>query len=109
MWEYENFRVTGWEETKARLEHSDYDLILAYDEVTKGAMSDPEVNPGIPIHILQGGYEPEFWAEADQTKRDWSGTFRFGMAGRLHNRKAPWAAIRAFRALKAGAWRRLRR
>jgi glycosyltransferase involved in cell wall biosynthesis len=100
MWEYENFRISGWEDAKPRFENSDYDLMLAYDEVTQGAMADPEVNPGIPIRILQGGYEPEFWAQADPTKRDWSGTFRFGMAGRLHNRKGPWAAVKAFRALK---------
>jgi glycosyltransferase involved in cell wall biosynthesis len=101
MWEYETFRVGHWEEIRPRLEKTHYDLLLAYDEVTKAAMDDPEINPDIPIRQFQGGYTPDFWAEVDPNKRDWTGTFRYGMAGRLHGRKAPWAAIKAFRALKA--------
>jgi glycosyltransferase involved in cell wall biosynthesis len=100
MWEYERYRPDGWERTRVMLEESEFDLILAYDEVTAAALSDEEVNPGVPVRVLQGGFSPEYWSRADPRARDWSGTFRFAMVGRLDPRKNPWAAIRAFGRLK---------
>lgn len=69
-----------------------YDALLAYDEVSHGALS--------PYHkdtrILQGGVDtPPRW------ERDWFGSpFRFLMLGALHNRKNPMAVVTAFKELR---------
>ena len=99
MWEWEAIGPQAWEDTLGlRLER--FDHLLCYDDTTSGALA-PYVRMGpagtsVPEpHLLQGGYDPEFWA-TDPRERDWSGPIRFGMAGVLNQRKNPFAAIEAF-------------
>lgn len=95
---------TMWEQTKLNSDHMkgsgrwpfrDLDLILAYDPVSRGALSG--FDPSIRVDLLQGGVDADFWP---YTEKDWSGTFRFGMLGQLHERKDPFCAIEAFHELR---------
>jgi glycosyltransferase involved in cell wall biosynthesis len=98
MWEFTSFGEEKFvKDIEERL--STFDLILVYDEVSKMAF-EPYADPE-RIQILQGGYSPDFWLPSkEDPERDWTGTFRFGMVGALSQRKNPFAAIRAFNALK---------
>lgn len=77
-----------------------YDLLLAYDSVTKSAFS--EYMDESKIKILQGGYDSHFWTLKDEEHeyRRWDDTFIFVMNGTMNMRKNPFAAIRAFTMLK---------
>jgi glycosyltransferase involved in cell wall biosynthesis len=98
MWEYESYLI---EPGKLRESLAAFDRLLVYDEVSQKALADPLVAGGVvPVSILQGGYDPTYWARANQNRRDWGDTFKFGMVGRLDRRKGPWTAIEAFVALK---------
>lgn len=69
-----------------------FDGVLAYDEVSKTALSPYHDN----TRILQGGVTPMEYVE-----RDWFGSpFRFVMAGMLGPRKNVFAAIHAFKQLR---------
>lgn len=92
MWEYLNYPDPEGDFAE-RLKG--YDLFLAYDEVSRHAFEPFCEQAGVPIKILQGGIWADDW-EYDLRKRDWTGTFRFGMVGQLHHRKNPFAAIKAF-------------
>lgn len=100
MYEWEEFRWAGWEQLIDDLTATRYDLMVVPDQVSRQALSDPLVNPGVGIIMVPGGYDPDFWAEADRRRRDWTGTFRYVMVGRLDRRKGVWDAVRAFGALK---------
>lgn len=95
MWEFPNFdHAPKTAEQLAEGSLDTFDLVLGYDAVTLEAL-EPYVKGRTAQ--LQGGY----WSdELPHIERDWSGTFRFGMVGQLHDRKNPFAAIRAFAALK---------
>lgn len=90
MWEYLDYP----DETLADRLHG-YDLLLAYDEVSRQAFAPHCERAGVEITVLQGGIWSDDW-QFDTRERDWSGTFRFAMVGQLHARKNPFAAIRAF-------------
>jgi glycosyltransferase involved in cell wall biosynthesis len=95
MWEFSNFLNLATHETlRERLEP--YDVFLAYDEVTAGALR--EYFDG-EIRVLQGGFLPE---NHTPIERDWHDPdhFRFCMVGQLHDRKDPFVAIQAFNELK---------
>lgn len=71
---------------------TNFDALLAYDEVSKQALS--------PYHprtlVLQGGVAP-----TRRVARDWQAVpFRFLMAGALSARKNPFSAIQAFKDLR---------
>lgn len=69
-----------------------FDALLAYDEVSKKALSPYHSK----VDILQGGVAP-----VPPVARDWTARpFRFLMAGALSARKNPFAAIEVFRQLK---------
>lgn len=91
MWEFTNYPDDTLAE---RLDG--YDLFLAYDEVSAEAFAPHCEKAGVPLKILQGGVWAEDW-QHDPRERDWTGPFRFGMVGQLHQRKNPFAAIEAFR------------
>jgi glycosyltransferase involved in cell wall biosynthesis len=94
MWE--NTKISFPEEKKPLKERlENFDVLLAYDDVSKTALS--EHSGTIPIAVVQGGYEPADWPYME---RDWSGVFRFCMQGALHTRKSPMTAIEAFKELK---------
>lgn len=96
MWEYSNFLNCATVSTlRERLEA--YDVMVAYDQVTAGALA--EVYDG-KIIVLQGGFMPENYPYIE---RDWFDPdhFRFCMVGALHERKDPFVTIEAFRQLKA--------
>ena len=98
MWEWESLNVPG--KTRLRKAMKDYDVFVAYDEVTAKAV-EPHLPKRILRHTLQGGYWSEDWKYMD---RDWFSTeepFRYIMVGQLHQRKDPFAAIWAFNQLKA--------
>jgi glycosyltransferase involved in cell wall biosynthesis len=95
MWEFSNFlNLASHETLRERL--ADYDVMLAYDEVTEGALR--EYYDG-EIRILQGGFQPENYPFYE---RNWFDPdhFRFCMVGQLHDRKDPFVAIQAFNELK---------
>lgn len=94
MWEFTSFGDSGADERLAeRLQ--DYDLLLAYDLVSREAFTPAAQEAGVPIKVLQGGYRSQDWAGFDTRERDWDGVFRFGMNGQLHQRKNPFASIHA--------------
>lgn len=75
-----------------------YDLLLAYDPVTLGALE-----PLLPSHvargILLGGYDSQNWRPVE---RDWfSPDFGFAMHGALNNRKQPMLVLQAHLELRA--------
>ena len=74
-----------------------YDIVLGYDDVTLQALK-PYLSENALVAKLQGGYWSDDWAQ--DVDRDWTGVFRFGMAGALHQRKNPFAAVQAFDKLK---------
>lgn len=77
-----------------------FDLVLAYDEVSRSALAEYMDEPD-RLKILQGGYDAEFWRLDDSfEERDWDGTFRFCMNGTMNLRKNPWTVIHAFKTLK---------
>lgn len=96
MWEYESLALEIGPVFRENIR--DFDALLSYDEVTRSALNQwlpPEL---MDRHfVLQGGYASEDW---EFVERDWSGTFRYGMVGQLHDRKDPFAAIAAFTSLK---------
>lgn len=94
MWEFTSLSPHIAETFTKQLEG--FDLLLAYDEVSKQAFAPHAEEAGVEIQILQGGYWSEDW-EYDNRQRDWDGTFRFVMAGQLHARKNPFAAVAAFK------------
>lgn len=98
MWEFTSFGTEKFTaDLRKRLDN--YDLILAYDEVSQQALADYADEDR--IRILQGGYDSAQWLPtSDEPERDWNGTFRFGMQGALGQRKNPFAAINAFNLLK---------
>lgn len=99
MYEFNGFSESN--EMRARLSErlSSFDLVLAYDEVSREALRPFVDDPDNHIRILQGGYDSATWVP-DEITRDWDGTFRFGMNGTMNARKNPWAAIHAFNTLK---------
>lgn len=95
MWEFSSFDFLEKEFLDTLSERlSLFDAIVCYDEVTQEALR-PWFDG--PLPILQGGFDPSFW---EPVERDWSGTFRFCMAGQLHKRKDPFTAIYAFKELR---------
>lgn len=94
MWEYtalDNMRG----HTKVRKATKDYDVIFAYDRVTKQALV-PAVS--CSVRVLQGGYSAAEWPKS--AERDWSAPLRFCMVGALSERKDPFVTLEAFRELK---------
>lgn len=89
MWEW-NSLSNATNRSKFRKRYKDFDAMLAYDEVTKEALS--EYYSG-PIHVLQGGFDPRGF---EPVERDWSGDFYFLQIGYLSPRKNPVASIKAF-------------
>jgi glycosyltransferase involved in cell wall biosynthesis len=100
MYEWETLRWPGWEKLRPDLEATGYDALFVPDVISHQALDDPEVNPGIPVHVIRGGYSPEFWSKVEPRHRDWTGTFRYVMVGRLNRRKGVWHAVKAFGILK---------
>lgn len=94
MWEWTTMaRMVGRSTLRKRL--SNFDAVVAYDEVTKGALA-PYTRA--PIPVVQGGYDPSGW---EQVERDWfEKNLYVCMLGQLHQRKNPFAAIRAVMELK---------
>jgi glycosyltransferase involved in cell wall biosynthesis len=103
MWEWDSLDNVD-EINQANCEHafrvrdhltqafSRFDAVLAYDEVSKQALS-PYASR---IHVLQGGCEP-----LAPMQRDWQASpFRFLMLGALSHRKNPFSAITAFKELR---------
>lgn len=79
---------------------SNFDLMLAYDEVSHQALL-PYMDDPARLQILQGGYDSDTWKIGeDDAARDWDGTFKFCMNGTMNLRKNPWAVLFAFKALK---------
>lgn len=103
MWEFTSFEGELFEgELKDRLQW--YDDVFVYDATSKQAMDPYHPN----VRILQGGYVSDEWRPntgddglGGDAQRNWDGTFRFAMVGQLHQRKNPFAAIKAFNILKA--------
>lgn len=99
MWEWDEYRedlVPDALSTSLSRRLGNFDALLSYDHVTTAAL-DLHVPEGVEHRQLQGGYTSDDW---EPVRRDWWGTLRFGMLGRLHDRKNPFAAIRAFSELK---------
>ena len=100
MWEFSSLdNLKSRSSLRKRLKT--FDALLAYDEVTARCFKDYFKGP---IMTLQGGFEPEQWPEVE---REWGtddahsqSRFGFFMCGQLHDRKNPFAAIRAFKELK---------
>lgn len=97
MWEYENFHASLVDTVAPRL--TGYSKLLAYDETSVKAFE--ALGTDTPIDRLQGGYEPAPWMLDDETPcRDWhSDPFVFVIAGDLHHRKNPYAAMAAVQRL----------
>lgn len=83
-----------------------FDLILGYDSVTTEVLG-PYVpkrrgkkGDGVPVGVLQGGYESGDWRK--NGNRDWftETDFMFGMHGALGPRKNAWLVVQAFNELK---------
>lgn len=93
MWEWSTLdNLKGRSSLRRRLK--DYDLVLGYDTVSAGALTEYADR----VATLQGGFWPGDWPE--QT-RDWHGQrFGFCMTGALNQRKDPFVAIQAFKELK---------
>ncbi len=94
MWEWSSMAaMTNRSTLRKRL--SDFDAVVAYDEVTRGAL-EPYYRG--PIPVVQGGYDPSGW---EPVERDWfEDNLYVCMLGQLHQRKNPFAAIRAVMELK---------
>ena len=100
MWEFTKLAPEIAETMTERLEG--YDLLVAYDEVSAEAFEPHATEAGVSMKVLQGGYWSEDWKTEKLTLRDpYDETFRFIMAGQLHQRKNPYAAINAFNRLRA--------
>lgn len=99
MWEFTSFQGEKFvSDLVERL--AAFDLVLVYDDVSRQAF-EPYIDEPERLKILQGGYNSDLWRPAQEDReRDWNGTFRYGMVGNLTQRKNPFAAIRAFNALK---------
>lgn len=102
MWEFTGLDPKIAETMTERLDG--YDLLLVYDEVSAQALGPHAEAAGVPLKIIQGGYWAEEW-EYDVRQRQWPsdenpGPFRFVMAGQLHLRKNPFAAINAFNRIR---------
>lgn len=93
MWEHDD-PDPAWAERFTEVSQ-EFTALLAYDEVSERSLAPISK---APTRRLQGGYDPDPWTPV---RRDWGGTFRFGMVGDLGPRKDPFAAIKAFAALKA--------
>lgn len=99
MWEYEEYREQPgydpkWKPLRERL--ADFDGLFSYDPVSHKAL-DPYAEGVVKHQIVQGGYDADLW---EPLERDWDGTFRFAMLGRITGRKNPWAALKAWRIFK---------
>lgn len=71
---------------------SRFDAVLAYDEVSKQALSPYHAR----VDILQGGCR-----SLAGMRRDWNASpFRFLMLGALSNRKNPFSVIKAYKKLR---------
>jgi glycosyltransferase involved in cell wall biosynthesis len=94
MWEYSNLHnLRGHSKLKKKWER--FDALVAYDEVSAGAMREYYKGPLITV---QGGFWPEDWP---QVERDWyTDEFYFCMVGNLNARKGPFLAVQAFKELK---------
>lgn len=103
MWEWDSLDNVD-EVNQANCEHafrvsdhlggvlSSFDAVLAYDAVSKQAISPYHSK----VDILQGGVPP-----VPPVARDWQASpFRFLMLGALSNRKNPFAVVEAFRELR---------
>lgn len=97
MWEASNFKnLPPSVEATLRTRLEKYDLMLAYDHVTKVALE--EYYDG-PVRVLQGGFDPALWPLL--TSRDWhSETFNICMVGALTVRKDPFVVLKVFRELQ---------
>jgi glycosyltransferase involved in cell wall biosynthesis len=90
MWEWSSL-ANAKGRSKFKENYRDFDALLAYDEVTKGALA--EYYKG-PIHVLQGGFDPTGW---EPVERDFfEDDFYFIQIGVLSPRKNPVASITAF-------------
>lgn len=94
MWEYTNFKnLPG--RTKFRKKYQRFNAVVGYDDVTCDGFKEHYKGP---ILQVQGGFDPEGWPEIE---RDWNEEqFYYCMIGMLHERKDPFASIRAFSELK---------
>lgn len=95
MWEFKELFLPEIPQSTVSARLNQFDIIVAYDEVTQGAL---EAHTETPFTTVQGGYEVSEWQFVN---RDWhSETFNFFMQGILHERKGPWYGIEAFKELK---------
>lgn len=96
MWEWDSFSPDDAIKVKQGLEQ--FDIVFAYDEESRDALltTNPE---NVDIRLLQGGYEPDQWADSDGhiVERDWftEDDFTFLLAGDLSARKGPTVLARA--------------
>lgn len=96
MHEWTEYKFKG--KTKVKKVFSNLDMLLLYDTVSYLALSS-FVKKDVPVSVLQGGYWSDDWP---YVPRDFfNGPFRFGMLGRLSERKGPFVAVEAFSKLKA--------
>lgn len=94
MWEATNFKNLKGRST-FRKEWKNFDAIVAYDDVSKGAIQ--EYFSG-PVPVVQGGYWPEDWPALERDFHE--DNFYYCMVGMLTERKDPFLAIQAFKELK---------
>lgn len=96
MWEYSNLDNMAYAPKRTlRKRLKPFDAILGYSPIDRDCFS-PYYKGPIAIH--QGGFDPAPWPYLD---RDWGEeNFYFCMVGVLSPRKAPFAAVQAFRELQ---------
>lgn len=97
MWEFIGTGGMAGESTLAERTKG-YTHALFYDDVSMGTLG-PYLPEDTARGKLQGGYWADQWTQ-NPSDRDWGGTFRFGMAGALHARKNPFAAIECWNELR---------
>jgi glycosyltransferase involved in cell wall biosynthesis len=99
MWEWDRFGKeleSTKHESGQKLPHrlDSFDLLAVYHGAVAEAVAEVSTTPTV---VVQGGFDPEMWP---LLQRDWNAPLRFFMEGVLNNRKAPFAAIHAFKQLK---------
>jgi len=97
MWEWDSF---GPNTELVRKNLEGYDLVLGYDDTSVQALK--ATGTDVPVRKLQGGYEPDVWADDDgkMPERDWfAEEFVFVIAGELTPRKNPYVLCKALNQL----------
>ncbi len=95
MWEFTDLPADVSENLAERLKT--LDALFVYDTVSAEAFRPYTEAAGIPLRVLQGGFWSSDWVrQAGDPERDWEAPFRFIMAGQLHSRKNPMAAVQAY-------------